>query len=241
MNPTISFWSQRQPIPAMPALSARAQDALKLTAILSMVSDHVNRSLNPYPLEFPGLLLAWFGRLAFPLFCLLIAHNLTVRRVPWQRYVTPLLIAGLLSQWPFQELIATQMFNIMFTLLLGVLAHAANEVLDQKFFKGAGMFAVMFASFIGLSCDYPLFGYALIPLAVMLMRGQSLLAWIPFLAIAYLTNVLGGMPWVVLLVPVLVFAASRLEGGRFLRLPYFGYWFYPLQLMVILAVRAVLR
>ena len=66
------------------------------------------------------------------------------------------------------------------------------------------------------------------------------LAWLPFLAIAFFTNVLGGMPWVVLLVPPVVFVASRFEGERFLRLPYLGYWFYPLHLFVLLALRAVL-
>jgi TraX protein len=242
MNPTI-FLGARRPftLNAWVTLSPRAQDALKLLAVLSMVADHANRTLNPQQLEFPGVILAVFGRLAFPLFSLLIAQNLAMRSTNPRSYLFPLLIAGLISQWPFQEAINPGSLNVMFTLLLGVGAVAIGDWFDARLFKGAGLFGIAFAALLGLSSDYPLFGSALIPLAVILLRSRNVLAWIPFLAVALLTNLFAANAYVALVLPLIVFAASRLEGQRWLNLPYFGYWFYPAHLFALLLLKVVLR
>ena len=242
MNPTIVLGAKRPiALNAWPTLSPRAQDALKLLAVLSMVADHANRSLNPQQLEFPGVILGVFGRLAFPLFSLLIAQNLVMRKTNPRSHLFPLLIAGLVSQWPFQEAINPGSLNVMFTLLLGVGAVAIGDWFDARLFQGAGLFGIAFAALLGLSSDYPLFGSALVPLAVILLRGRNALAWIPILAVALLTNLFATNAYIVLALPAIVVAASRPEGQRWLKLPYFGYWFYPAHLVALLLLKAVLR
>ena len=78
---------ERARSPTYPHLSPRAQDVLRVTAITAMVLDHVNRVFLASDIAIFTLA----GRLAFPLFALLIAHNIQARGVPWQRYVAPLL------------------------------------------------------------------------------------------------------------------------------------------------------
>ncbi|UTW06317.1 TraX family protein [Pseudomonas benzenivorans] len=102
-----------------------ALDLLKWLALLSMLLDHL-RYVWPslYWLYVPG-------RLAFPLFCLVIAANLR-RQAPGQplplRYLGWLLGFALLSEWPYRLLVpAPQVLNILPTLALGLLLAQALE------------------------------------------------------------------------------------------------------------------
>ncbi len=252
-------------IPVWPELGVKAQESLKVLALISMIADHANRVLTPYPHAFPGVLLEWFGRLAFPLFCLLIAYNLAVRRVDWRRYLVPLLAAGLIAQVPFSLVINSHAWNVMFTLLLGVLAVAVNDWLDRTVFKGAGAFGVLLVCLLNLWCDYPLFGCALIPLGVQLIRSRHALWWLPFLALCLLTNLFITPAWIALMLPVIVFGAARafpsatepqqletdardlerehrtISRSSARRLPrWFAYTFYPAHLFALLALKSVL-
>jgi hypothetical protein len=132
-----------------------------------------------------------------------------VRRVDWRRYLAPLLAAGLLAQVPFSLVIHPHAWNVMFTLLLGVLAVAVNDWLDRTLFKGAGAFGVLLVCLLNLWCDYPLFGCALIPLGVQLIRSRHALWWLPFLALCLLTNLFVAPAWIALALPVIVFGAAR--------------------------------
>jgi hypothetical protein len=232
-------------IPALPALSPRAQDALKLAAMLAMLADHANRALNPNPHAFPGLLLDWQGRLAFPLFALLLAHNLAARGVSWHRYLVPLLASGFLAQVPFHAVINPNGWNVMFTLLLGVLSVALSDWLDRVLFSGAGAFGVIGLAPLNLLCDFPLFGFALVPLGVQLVRSRNALWWLPFLGLCLLTNLLAPPAWIALILPLIVLAAARAfppentVGNTNLRfLPRsLGYAFYPLHLLALMALK----
>lgn len=97
-------------------------DLVKWLAMLSMLIDHL-RYLWP---DAYGLFI--IGRLAFPLFCLSIAANVTRTR-PGElfsegnaRYLGWLLVFSLISELPYRELSPeSATLNVMPTLLLGLL------------------------------------------------------------------------------------------------------------------------
>ena len=219
---------ERARSPTYPSLSPLAQDVLRVTAITAMVLDHLNKAF--FNSDIAVFTLA--GRLAFPLFALLIAHNIQARDVPWQRYVAPLLIAGVAAQLPFVTLFQP-LLNVMFTLLLGILVAPTSVWLDSKLGKGSGSFAWVLLALPNLLMDYPLFGAWLVPLAGFLVMRKVWWSWIPFLVTALFANQFVLPSFVVLLLPLLVHGVALLEGKR-LPVPRWGWYaFYPVHLFVI--------
>lgn len=219
---------ERARSPTYPHLSPLAQDVLRVTAITAMVLDHVNKAFFNNDIAIFTLA----GRLAFPLFALLIAHNIQARGVPWQRYMLPLLIAGVAAQLPFMTLFQP-LLNTMFTLLLGILIAPTSVWLDSKLGKGSGSFAWVLLALPNLLMDYPLFGAWLVPLAGFLVVRKVWWSWIPFLAAGLFSNQFTPPSFVLLALPLLVHGAALLEGQR-LRVPRWGWYaFYPVHLFVI--------
>ena len=209
-------------------LSSAQQEALKWLAIVSMLSDHVNRIL----LELHVPPLSNFGRLAFPLFAFLIAYNIVRRGVAPQRYLLPLLGFGLLSQPIYVWAFSRSELNILFTLLLGVLYILLVRWLQEK---GAPRYAAHGVTLLLLAVpssyvSYKFFGPFLIPLFVAFLRSPSPVA-APFLGIyLMLTNRLAPISiYTLLIVPALVavhyvpFTLPRSSKWIF-------YGFYPLHL-----------
>ena len=219
---------ERARSPAYPTLSPRSQDILRVIAIGSMVMDHINRVLLENHFE----VFTWAGRLAFPLFALLIAHNLIERRVNWKRYVVPLLIAGIAAQLQFAVVINPNL-NVMFTLLFGVLCQPFGDWLERLTGKGGGMFAWILLSAVGLAMDFPLFGVWMIPLASILVRRKDWLSWIPFLVFCQITNIFDVHAAITLALPLIVFAVAKLEGARFNVPRLAWYAFYPVHLFIL--------
>jgi hypothetical protein len=214
-----------------PELSSRAQDVLRLTAIGLMVLDHINRVFFFERI----LVFSVLGRLAFPLFALLLAYNLTARAVPWQRYIAPLLIAGVAAQFPFVVLFQP-LLNIMFTLLLGVLVFPIYDLLERAFGKGLGVLAWLLVILPNLFCDYPMFGAYLVPFGCILVQRKAPMYWLPFLFFALFSNQLSVNAFVILLLPVLVFGSSLIQGKRF-DVPRFVWWaVYPAHLFVLMVL-----
>ena len=219
---------ERARSPTYPSLSPLAQDVLRVTAIGAMVLDHLNKAFFNSDI----MVFTWAGRLAFPLFALLIAHNIHSRGVPWQRYVAPLLIAGIAAQLPFMTLFQP-LLNVMFTLLLGILIAPTSVWLERVLGKGSGSFAWVLLALPNLLMDYPLFGAWLVPLAGFLVVRKVWWSWIPFLVAALFSNQFVPPSFVLLGLPLLVHAVALLEGKR-LRVPRWGWYaFYPVHLFVI--------
>ena len=123
--------------------------ALKTLAIFAMLVDHsaicfaplLRKSLFFFAgINFmPYVLLRGFGRIAFPIFCFLLAEGFRHTRSRL-RYGLSLLIFALLSELPY-DLFNAGAFghphqNVFFTLLLGFLGIWAIEALRGK--PGAG-------------------------------------------------------------------------------------------------------
>ena len=74
-----------------------SQEGLKLIACVSMLADHVGAVF------FPGSILRFMGRLAFPIYCFLLTEGACHTRNP-KRYALRLLSGILLSELPYDVL-----------------------------------------------------------------------------------------------------------------------------------------
>lgn len=169
---------------------------LKIIAMAIMVIDHIGAFLLPSESAMYPVCRA-VGRLAFPIFCFLIAEGARhTRSMP--RYMARLAAFALLSTPPYNLVHSSAWYspallNVFFTLLLGLLAIFCIQNLAPLVFQKAGRndlaentaacalcglpFCIMlyFAAY-GLHTDYGGYGVAAI-LLFWLLRERPLAAW----------------------------------------------------------------
>lgn len=119
--------STSYPFKMFPLLSG---SALKIIAVLSMVTDHcAYYLLNEGSVAYE--VMRCFGRIAFPVFAFLVAEGFAHTRNR-MRYFLSLLLFAFISEAPWYLLNgADGTHDVMFTLALGVLALAAFEGLRE--------------------------------------------------------------------------------------------------------------
>ncbi|MBM5456634.1 conjugal transfer protein TraX [Pseudomonas sp. P66] len=217
-------------------------DLLKWLAMVTMVADHL-RFIWP-----SANWLFVIGRLAFPLFCLAIAVNVARSR-PGQlfsggngRYLGWMLAFSVLSEWPYRALdVSTGTFSIMPTLTLGLLL--AWGVQHQRWL------AVTVLPLSLLVSDVLMYGWpgVVLPSAFLLaLRGGRGTSVFPgfVAAAANLTNAwlrshptepitLMALAVAVLSAPVGLAVLHGRYGTGIWRVGRWGYWFYPLHLLLI--------
>ena len=218
----------------VPVLSPRAQDVLKLLAIISMVIDHIGALLLPNV-----IVLRIIGRFAMPAFALLIGYNLAQRGVTPKRLIIPLIGFGLLAQPVYALASGTTHGNILFAFALGVLITAVRRNLESQPVAQAVMIA--FLATASLFTEYPLTATALIVLSERLVTRVTslhLTAWI-FCALA--ANVFNPISLVGLLPLPAMLMLRNLEGPRLLTWRWLGYTFYPAHLGLLLVLKSWFR
>lgn len=108
------------------------QEGLKFLACAIMLLDHIGATLVP------GWTLRIIGRLAFPIFCFLLAEGAHYTKNP-KNYLLRLGIGAVLSELPFDlALFGSWSWNhqsVMVTLLLGAMALLAMKRLAQPLVK----------------------------------------------------------------------------------------------------------
>ena len=127
-----------------------------------MVADHANK----YALDRAYPVMEHLGRLAFPLFALVVAANLRWNTADPQRYFMRLAVWGMASQAVYTWATGRTDLNILLTLGIGVQLVLAVEALRRDS-SGVTMSWLMVVVAATLSCDYPLTG----PLLVVLFHG----------------------------------------------------------------------
>jgi hypothetical protein len=196
-----------------------ALEILKLAALAAMVIDHVNK----YALGVAYPIMEHIGRLAFPLFALVIAANLRWNTADPQRYFMRLAVWGVASQAIYTWATGRNELNILLTLAIGVQLVLAAQALRQQP-SVLGVLWLMVVIVAALPCDYRLTG----PLLVMLFHawfarpgpGTALLA---ILGVAVLNVSLHFAP--AALASLVLACAVAWWRPRFPRLT--RYWFYP--------------
>lgn len=136
--------STSYPLKMFPLLSG---SALKIIAVLSMVTDHCAYYLldgNTWAYE----VMQCFGRVAFPVFAFLVAEGFAHTRNR-MRYFLSLLLFAVISEVPWYLLNgADGTHNVMFTLALGVAALAVFERLQKH-----GALAIAAILLVALSAE----------------------------------------------------------------------------------------
>lgn len=104
---------------------------LRALACLLMLCDHMWATIVP-----GNEWMTWVGRLAFPIFAFQIAEGF-LHTSNFRKYAVRLLIFGLVSEVPFDLVYGSTMLypfhqNVMFTLLLGLLAVKALDNAKEK-------------------------------------------------------------------------------------------------------------
>lgn len=218
------------------------QETLKLIACITMLLDHIGAVFVP------GYSLRIIGRVAFPIYCFLLAEGVHYTRDP-KRYGFRLLIGALLSEIPFDLLLFGRLTfahqSVMITLLLGFLYAVA-----QRHLSGIGHKLLLILPFMVvadlLATDYGGWGVAMIGMFVLTREDPKkhlsqtiwmvLLSWL----IGGATIRVGTLSVpielfaVFALVPIFCYSGRKSTGNAWIQRLF--YLFYPVHLAVLLLI-----
>lgn len=223
--------------------------ALKLIAIFAMFIDHfatILQSVLPVlnaPLITIGAktlpvyaAMHMLGRMAFPIFCFLIAEGFFHTRSK-PKYGLRLLVFALVSEIPFNLMASNHLFyfggqNVFFTLFFGVALLYIYENVSHLIKKALCMAAILTLTVV-LRTDYSLRG-ALLILLLYILRShpveKTLLAF-PFLP--------SGIYAFAAFIPINMYNGTR-GFVRSKAFQYGFYLFYPLHILLLYAIKLLL-
>ena len=205
--------------------------------------------------------MTYVGRIAFPIFAFQIAEGFR-HTSNFRRYALRLLVFGVLSEIPFDLMYASTVFypfhqNVMFTLLLGLLAIRQLDRARRRRTAGAaalgvlGVLGAWLAGTLGMA-DYGGMGvltvvvfyvFRDIPLARIGQLGCLFLLDMVFFRGEYLTVELLGHTLelqtqgfaLLALIPIWLYDGEKGRGGRLLQ--YGSYAFYPLHMLALYLIK----
>lgn len=182
-----------------------------------------------YELDF---VLRSIGRLAFPIFCFLLAEG-AAHTHNRGKYLLRLALFAVISEIPFDLALHNQIFywgsqNVFFTLLLGLLVIVVFQCYPAETWKGLLALAALGVLAELCGTDYGAAGVAVI-VVMYLLRNRPLMMSLVSLAVLALLNLQE-------LCSIPSFLAIALYNGRRGRQPkYFFYVFYPVHLLLLWA------
>lgn len=213
------------------------QEGLKLLACVTMLLDHIGAVFVP------GYTLRIIGRLAFPIYCFLLAEGIRFTRSP-VRYGIRLGIGALLSELPFELLffgtISIQHQSVMVTLLLGFLA----VIWAKKMGSYLLPLLVCFLAAELLGTDYGGWGVALIVLFAATEEKpfcqlfQTIGMAVIFLCIGSMSIPIGAVRvpiqlfGVASMIPICLYSGRKATKSHAVQWCF--YLFYPIHLLVLL-------
>ena len=223
--------------------------ALKLIAVISMLIDHfafvfgAELGFMTSPLFTLGqntitlyYIMRKVGRLAFPLFCFLVAEGMVHTRKPiW--YGVRLLVFALISEIPFNlmhggNILYLSKQNVYFTLFLGAMLIWAFEHGGKEWMKMALMAAIMVIARF-LRADYGMPGVFLILLLHVTRKhaaAQAILAY-PLLS--------GGVAAFAAFIPINLYNGQRgFVRSQFVKFVFYA--FYPLHILLLAGIKMLL-
>lgn len=219
-------------------------NALRLLAMGFMLLDHMWATIVP-----GNLWMTCVGRLAFPIFAFQIVEGYR-HSSDLKRYKQRLLLFGLLSELPFNLVIAGGWVypfhqNVLFTLLLGLMVVEAVDHRKEHPWKSMGLLALwVTVAQLGMT-DYGAMGVLMV-LGFFLFRESRILQFVMMLLLNWiwfkgrmLPLNLFGLAWEVplqafalLALPLIwLYNGEKGRGGRVMSRA--GYWFYPLHMLIL--------
>lgn len=213
--------------------------ALKLLAMAAMLVDHSAICFRPllgsylftlFDIRFtPYVLLRGFGRIAFPIFCFLLAEGFRHTRSK-QRYALNLFLFALLSEIPYDLFncgaLPFERQNVFFTLLLGGLGiWCLSKFLDMPL--GSSLLLIGLAVVaVKLNADYGWKGFLLILLLYLLAEQPVVQAFAAITLLGWPAGVACAFPFLNLYNGERGFVRGRAA-------KYFFYCFYPVHLTIL--------
>lgn len=217
------------------------QEALKAIACVTMLLDHIGAMFVPN-----GYSLRIIGRIAFPIFCFLLAEGAYYTSNP-KKYALRLAAGILLSELPFdlafRERPTWQTQSVMVTLLLGFLSVEAIQATSHNLLKLLAV-AVGFCSAEFAHTDYGGYGVLLVVLFSQ-SRGKwwlqtVLVAMFACLLYSPAVSVFGyrvpiEMFAVLAMIPIGLYSGKKCSSSRAIQWAF--YLFYPVHLAVLVLIR----
>ena len=219
-----------------------SQEGLKLIACATMLIDHIGAAFLP-----TMLWLRVVGRIAFPIYCFLLAEGAAHTRDP-RRYGTRLAIGALLAEVPFELLffggISLSHSSVMVTLLLGFIAIESMKKLPRFWplvFFGCAVIAE------ALGTDYGGLGVMLMVCFAVTRKGSKILQTIGVFIICWM---IGGFAWQVgpisvpmeivgaaAMVPICLYSGRKATRSKAIQWAF--YLFYPVHLTILLLIEVL--
>lgn len=209
---------------------------LKIIAIIAMLFDHIG-----YVIFGRFSFMNYIGRLAFPVFAFGISEGYTHTK-DLKKYFLRLLVFAIISQVPYMLFLGlltnTFTLNILFTLILGLLAITVYEKSNNKYL---GLLFVILCSIIAHfgHFDYGWFGVAVI-FIFHIFKDKKILMNLSFVIAVfinyfytYITTLKTEYLFIVLfcilsLIPINLYNTKKGKDTKYLL-----YVFYPLHLLVL--------
>lgn len=216
-----------------------SQETLKIIACVTMLLDHIGAVVVP------SLGLRVIGRMAFPIYCFLLAEGACYTRSR-KKYGLRLLIGLLLSEIPFDFLFFGEWTfahqSVMVTLLLGFLYAVSMNYLPVTGYRILLIFPFAMAAEL-LNCDYGGWGVAMI--AMFVVTRESRYKWLlQIFWLAMLSVMIGGMAIAIgpvripiqlfslaALVPIWLYDGRKITDNIWIRQGF--YLFYPVHLTLL--------
>lgn len=221
-----------------------SQEGLKLIACITMLIDHIGATILPM------MELRIIGRIAFPIYCFLLAEGSRRTSNP-RRYGLRLAIGALLSELPFDLALVGfstwRMQSVMLTLLMGFFALEGMKKCSNLLLK---VIVVLPFALLAewMNTDYGAMGVALIAVFAIcrdLPHGQILcllgVAMVLYqmpsasLQITRTFRLSVEMFGLLALVPIHFYCGRKATSGKVIQWCF--YLFYPVHLMVLFLIR----
>lgn len=224
-----------------------SQEGLKFLACAIMLLDHIGATLIPWGT------LRIIGRLAFPIFCFLLAEGAHYTRNP-RNYLLRLGIGAILSELPFDLALfgswSWQHQSVMITLLLGAMALLAMKRMTQPLLK---ILVLLLFAFLAdfMNTDYG--GAGVLMIALFGLTRERKYGWLVQLLGMYLICrwiIPGGAVWfigryvfieifaILALIPIWLYSGKKSTSSRAVQWAF--YLFYPVHLWILYLISILL-
>ncbi len=210
---------------------------LKITAMLSMLCDHIAFVLVPAE-SYPSLyyFMRAVGRIAFPLFCFMLVEGFIYTHNR-KKYIIRLAVFAVISEIPFDlsaggGVLCWDSQNVMWTLLIGFIVMYAIDKAGEIYI--AKIFAILAGGAVAyiMHTDYSIFGVFII--AVLYIYRYNRKMGMVIMGILILSQNSIEM-YAVLSIPIIL---NYSPDKNNIRLPkYFFYAFYPAHLFILYIIR----